>query len=554
MLFRLVRPMRRTGSRNRYYVRRIPADVRSKMVGLKLAVPIGEQTQAVTISPRAESVRLSLRTDDPTDVKVRQAAIDGYLETVWRAVRNDTPIPLTHQQATALAEQLYRAWVSGEGRERTTAMEKVPGVGWQRIERSHVEPEEWEAVLAHWDKVGTSDKLEDLEKPLGPIVDRLLLAKGIKRIAPGSREIVLTAFWQAGRDAFESRKRNAEGDYRPDPKSERFPEWASPQILASAGPKVSLKGLLDAWWIEAKATGRKPSTHESYRNTMTTFVAYLGHDDASRVTRSEVLGFKNHRLASMNPRTGRQVSAKTVKDSDLSGLKTIFGWAVTNGKMASNPAEGVTIKLGKPLKLRSKGFSDSEANAILEAALHIKPGGERPEMFAAKRWVPWLCAYTGARVGELAQLRKEDVRREGRHWVMTITPDAGTVKTNEARDVVLHPHLVKLGFIEFVKKAQPGHLFLRPSREGSVLGPLRGLKNRLAEFARTVVPDQNVAPNHGWRHRFKTVGLDVGVQHRVLDAIQGQKPRNVAEGYGEVTIRAQAAAMAKVPRYKVRGA
>jgi integrase len=208
----------------------------------------------------------------------------------------------------------------------------------------------------------------------------------------------------------------------------------------------------------------------------------------------DVLSFKDHRLAVINPRNNRPISPKTIKDSDLAGLKTVFGWAVVNGKMASNPAEGVTIKLGQPRRLRSKGFTDAEATAILRAALYVKRGGETPGTFAAKQWVPWLCAYTGARVGELAQLRKEDVRRQAEHWVITITPEAGTVKTNEARDVVLHPHLVELGFVAFVNAAPSGHLFLKVSREGDVRGPLRGLKNRLAEFVRGVVSDKNVAP------------------------------------------------------------
>jgi hypothetical protein len=70
-------------------------------------------------------------------------------------------------------------------------------------------------------------------------------------------------------------------------------------------------------------------------------------------------------------------------------------------------------------------------------------------------------------------------------------------------------------------------------------------------FVCAVVPDKNVAPNHEWRHRFKTTGIEAGIEHRILDAIQGHRPRNVAEGYGEVTIRTQAAAIAKLPRYKV---
>jgi integrase len=222
-----------------------------------------------------------------------------------------------------------------------------------------------------------------------------------------------------------------------------------------------------------------------------------------------------------------------------------------NGKLPSNAAAGVSIKLGKPARLRSKAFKAAEATALLTAALNLERGNESPRTFAAKKWVPLLCAYTGARVGELAQLRKEDIRREGGHAIITITPEAGTVKTNEARDVVLHPHVVELGFVEFVRSSAPGHLFLKPSATGDVLGPLQGVKNRLAAFARAVVDDPNVAPNHGWRHTFKTRGLEAGIDHRVLDAIQGQRPRTVAESYGDVTIKTLGRAMAKFPRYRL---
>jgi integrase len=555
MLFRLVRPVKRSGSRNRQFVRRIPSDVRSKAIGLKLSIPIGEQTQAVTVSPRSQSVRLSLRTDDPAEVKIRLAVVDAYLENVWQALREDAPVTLTHRQATALAGELYRAWANGEGRERTVSVVHTPGIGWQREYNTHVSDTEWEAVLGNWEKIGATGESGDLEKPLGPIVDRLLLAKGIKRVDGPTRSIILPAFWQALRDAFEARKRNAEGDYSPDGKSERFPEWTPPQagkvVTPAATAKVSLNGLVEGWWVEAKATGRKPSTHESYANTMAGFVGHLGHDDASRVTRPDVIGFKDHRLAYVNPRTGLPISAKTVKDSDLAGLKTIFGWAKMNGKIDTNPAEGVTIKLGKSRKLRSKGFTDTEAEAVLSAALRLSRGGERPKTFAAKQWVPWLCAYTGARVGEMAQLRKEDIRREGTHWIATITPDAGTVKTNEARDVVLHEHLEELGFLEFIKGAASGHLFITVSSGCTVSSALGTVKNRIADFVRTVVADKNVAPSHGWRHRFKTTGIEAGIEHRILDAIQGHSPRNAAEGYGEVTIKTQAAAIAKLPRYRV---
>ena len=216
--------------------------------------------------------------------------------------------------------------------------------------------------------------------------------------------------------------------------------------------------------------------------------------------------------------------------------------------MSINPAEGLTIKTSKPRKLRAKGFSDKEAAPILNHAKNFKAGGEAPKLVAAKRWVPWLCAFTGARVGEMLQLRKQDVRREGKHWVVCITPEAGPVKTDEAREVVLHRQIVESGFLEFVKTSSTGYLFVSPrDDELGVRNAVKTARNKVNMFVREVVPDPHVDPSHGWRHRFKTVGIEEGVEMRVLDAIQGHAPRNISDGYGEVTIRAKANAIAKFP-------
>lgn len=554
--------MKRKSSRNPYYVRRIPTDVRGKASGLTLSIPVGSETQLVPITPRTQSIRISLRTFDPAEVKRRTAAIDQYLEGVWKALRQGEEMPLTHKQATALAGDLYRAWA--EGRERTIAVEHLDGE-WRRVEADHLEPNVWEGVHDAWEglpddpktkaleeALGADPKKEPLERALGPILDRLLLSKGFGKLNADSRLITLEALWKAMRDAFASRKRNAEGDYSPDPTANRFPGWTAEKDAVPFAPRVSLTKLVSSWWEEAEATGSKISTYEAYNIAMALFVEFLAHDDASRVAKQDVINFKDHRLKSINSRTKQRISAKTVKDRDLSGLKSIFGWAVANGKLKANPAEGVTLKVGKKAKLRTSGFTDDEAIAILQKASTHTRGNEKPKMFVAKKWVPWLCAYSGARVGEMIQLRKEDVRKVSGYWAMHITPEAGTVKTNEARDVVLHAHLIEMGFPEFVEKSDDGHLFLTPSKKGGVRGPLIALRNRLGEFVREVVKDKNVAPNHGWRHRFKTIGMEEGVDHRILDSIQGQKPRSVAETYGDVTLKTQANAISKFPRYNIR--
>ena len=122
MLFRVVRPMKRDGSRIPMFVQRIPTDVMSRAVGTRLAIPLGDAFTFVTVSARAQSVRFSLRT------------ADAYLEGVWTALREDAPAKLSHRQATALAGDLYRVWADGENRARSIADQKLGGglpVGWR---------------------------------------------------------------------------------------------------------------------------------------------------------------------------------------------------------------------------------------------------------------------------------------------------------------------------------------------------------------------------------------------------------------------------------------
>jgi integrase len=111
--------------------------------------------------------------------------------------------------------------------------------------------------------------------------------------------------------------------------------------------------------------------------------------------------------------------------------------------------------------------------------------------------------------------------------------------------------LVELGFPAFVEASANGHIFLTPSVKGGVRGPWMGLKNRIGDFVREVVSDIRVAPNHAWRHLFKTLGRENDIQERVLDAICGHAASTEGGKYGEVTLKAKAKAMELFPRFKI---
>ena len=143
--------MRRDGSQNKWFVQRIPADVRPKAIGVELAIPLGDGFVFVTPSEGTQAIRFSLRTADPNEIKTRQALAAAHLETFWEALRNDAPVHLTHRQATALAGELYRVWADSESHARSVAMVHTPGVGWAPDSESHEEQEaHWAAVADMW--------------------------------------------------------------------------------------------------------------------------------------------------------------------------------------------------------------------------------------------------------------------------------------------------------------------------------------------------------------------------------------------------------------------
>ncbi len=315
---------------------------------------------------------------------------------------------------------------------------------------------------------------------------------------------------------------------------------------------VSLTALLDGYVAEAKPAA---STVKAWRRQVRAFVTFLGHDDANKVALTDVVAWKERLLHEPNSK-GDVLSARTVRDTYISVLKTIFKWATGNGKLRFNPTVGVQV-LGKhKIVVRERGLSDAEAKLILAATMAPPPARLTPERALARRWVPWLCAYTGARVNEITQLRAEDVAKIDHIWTIRITPEAGSVKNGKARIVALHPHLVEQGFVQ-IARVRKGPLFYDPKRHrgGSEGNPqYKKVGEHLAQWVRDLgVDDPNVQPNHGWRHRFKTQARRVSMEPEVRDAIQGHVPRTEGEGYGDTPPEVSLREIRKLPQLQITG-
>jgi integrase len=167
-----------------------------------------------------------------------------------------------------------------------------------------------------------------------------------------------------------------------------------------------------------------------------------------------------------------------------------------------------------------------------------------------KRWVPWLLAFTGARLDEVCQAYTADLRQDQGIWYLDVNEERGKKLKNpgSARRVPLHQAILDEGFLEYVKSLPEGSLFpdLKPDRFGSPGGTAT---KRLGRWVRSLgIEDPRKVPNHSWRHRFKDLCRGAGIEKAVNETLMGHASSDVGDRYGlGYPLKTLADAIAKIP-------
>ncbi|MEZ2224121.1 MULTISPECIES: DUF6538 domain-containing protein [Rhizobium] len=504
MVLQMPRPFKHPKTGVYYYRARVPAD---------LVSTVGKT-----------EVKISLQTKDPVLAKELFSSQEQKVTARWKMMRAQ-PEPLTQKQIVALSGKVYRKIVDG------FHDEPGPAEVWKGIR----ELAERVAVEGLW------------EQWYGQSIDELLISEGIVTDGP-SRDRLIQQVHQTLLLAADQQRKKAEGDYSPDPNVVRFPPIADKESKVG---KVTLTKLFERWERDHLANGGAPKTPADFLQKIEDFKAYLKHDDATRVTGLNVADYCEFL------RHERGIAAKTVSTKYLAAIRVIYRVGLAKSLLTSNPTVNIKVSVPKRVKERPKGFTDEEAVAILKCALSDPERlGRMTELNKlACRWVPWICAYTGARAGEITQLRRQDVSQQYGHPFLMVTPEAGSVKTGEYRMVPIHPHLVELGLLEWVSSRPSGPLFYLPNDDKRKPGHTQAasVRGKVSDWVREVakITDKRVQPNHAWRHRFKTIARDVDIAPTYMDAIQGHADGRSSTEYGEKTMKALYREIQKMPRYVI---
>ena len=388
----------------------------------------------------------------------------------------------------------------------------------------------------------------ELGELVGAQIERFRAAGNLDA-APGNTEwrTIARALCQAELEALARSAERDDGDYTGTPTA---PIIVNAQPPESPQERVSLKKLW-ADYVESRVqAGFMRDNGKRLRPVEDRLRKFLRHDDARRVTKRDIINWRDD--------LRNDLSAKTVNDIYLSGVRSLFSWAVENDRLPENVA--ANVKQPKPKKVygRERGYTDTEAQSVLKATRSYQPaadvngicqrvreGGE-PETLGADHLRLHWCACS-----EITQLRKEDLRKVDGQWVARITPDAGTVKAGSYRDVPLHSQIISEGFAEFVDSASSGPLFHNADKPEKYKRAAEIVSNKLSDWLReSKLTPAGLQPNHAWRHRLKTQCRELGISDRVVDAIQGHAGKTAGDDYGDVTLKTKIDAINKLPYYK----
>jgi len=460
---------------------------------------------------------------------------------------------LDHRQIHALVGQWYMEFVHEH--------EIRPGdpAGWQMALEQFGDALTMAGGLAerdHDDLLRDPDVLaairNDWPVPEDPLIDRgFSIARATQAdqwlmdhgyaLTRESRDAFLDALAPRYADALALLIRRARGDFSRDPIAETFPTLTP--IKAISGKELSIRALFDQW---IEATKPAAGTISRWRGVID--VAAKRWPDLRRITDADAREWVKGLVTDDR-------SAHTVNATWRTALKTLCNWSIDQGFLTNNPFTRAKVVVPRKIATReSKAFTAEEARTILTAALAVETRTPLLALLAAKRWLPWLCAYSGARAGEIAQLRGQDVTLRDGVWAMLLTPEAGTIKNRKPRSVPLHEHLIAQGFLEFVKSRGKGPLFFDPRPMDAEIArpPSAKIVKQAGEWVRSLgITDEEIRPNHAWRHLFKLIAERAGIPERLSDVITGHAPASIGRAYGQPTLIDLAREMAKFPRYEV---
>lgn len=269
------------------------------------------------------------------------------------------------------------------------------------------------------------------------------------------------------------------GDVVPTPEVATAPPAAlAAELLAS-----TVRGE----WIAERSKGRwVPKTKHEHEVWSQHFLDVVGDKHVSSYTKADGRAFKRV-LQNLPPNWTKhpqlremKIGAASARAAELSlapmsdkninkimnFVSAMWKWAAKQyDEVQASPLAGLKIEISQKARDDRDPFSMSQLALIFSAPIFTGCKSERQWMKpgdvnmtnSGRYWVPLISLFSGARLGEIVQLRTADVRDEQGilHFTLSDEEEDQRVKNaNSRRRIPVHHQLIKFGFRELLEKRQ----------------------------------------------------------------------------------------------------
>ncbi|GAA0587110.1 hypothetical protein GCM10008942_40170 [Rhizomicrobium electricum] len=239
----------------------------------------------------------------------------------------------------------------------------------------------------------------------------------------------------------------------------------------------------------------------------------------------------------------------------MQNLAAILNWAEKSGWDVDVNTKGLVRT--REAMVKRRGFTPDELSTLFSELSKLRD--VRPTRF----WVPAIAAYTGARAGEICQLRVEDVVEEQGVWCLNLTMfdargrraiDKRLKTRSSERFVPLHPELLSSGLLTFLDTRKNDVRLFPDLKQGPKGNYSHELSKWFAAFLDRLKMKDPCLVFHSFRHGFRDACRDALIAQETAEALGGWTGENQATRYGDrgrVPVLAEAIARIKYGDFRL---
>ena len=223
----------------------------------------------------------------------------------------------------------------------------------------------------------------------------------------------------------------------------------------------------------------------------------------------------------------RSISLETVRNI-MGRVSSFFNWLVAQGYREDNPFTGTAPRRAHSARSERSPFSDDDLRLIFSTPIFLDKAFKHDWQY----WLPLLGFFTGARLEELCQLKREDIQVSEGVYFLNINPDGhpeNRLKSpSSIRLIPLHKELIKLGFLSVVESCSRGAFLFGLTRINTNLGHVPS--KWFGSYKASLGLPKRTKVFHSFRHTLRDKLTISGVANEHIREILGHE--QIGETFG----------------------